>query len=146
MNICSGPAIVSTIFWAFGQGWWHLFLTWKVTHQVCLMRLFPKSRRVLSPLELILFRYWFLMRWWNCFLSQILSWRVTFVIFCCFYPSQASFANDSSDDTLDNVDVLQEQLESLPYLCRFQVAISCQVLVSNLRDNFLLNFWLDPSL
>lgn len=65
---------------------------------------------------------------------------VTFVISCCFYPSQASFANDSSDDTLDNVDVLQEQLESLPYLCRFQVAISCQVLVSNLRDNFLLNF------
>uniref|UniRef100_A0A0D9UZP0 Importin N-terminal domain-containing protein n=1 Tax=Leersia perrieri TaxID=77586 RepID=A0A0D9UZP0_9ORYZ len=43
---------------------------------------------------------------------------------------QASFANDPSDDTLDNVEVLQEQLESLPYLCRFQVATSCQVLLT----------------
>ncbi|KAL5220326.1 hypothetical protein ABZP36_025039 [Zizania latifolia] len=33
---------------------------------------------------------------------------------------QASFADDSADNPLDNVEVLQEQLESLPYLCRFQ--------------------------
>uniref|UniRef100_A0A0E0C0R2 Importin N-terminal domain-containing protein n=1 Tax=Oryza meridionalis TaxID=40149 RepID=A0A0E0C0R2_9ORYZ len=66
---------------------------------------------------------------------------------------QASFANDSSDDTLDNVDVLQEQLESLPYLCRFQVAISCQVLANampltlhrkiacSFKDQFLLQIF-----
>uniref|UniRef100_A0A0E0NYA0 Importin N-terminal domain-containing protein n=1 Tax=Oryza rufipogon TaxID=4529 RepID=A0A0E0NYA0_ORYRU len=49
---------------------------------------------------------------------------------------QASFANDSSDDTLDNVDVLQEQLESLPYLCRFQYQNS-SIYIINIMEPLL---------
>ncbi|KAF0917476.1 hypothetical protein E2562_020592 [Oryza meyeriana var. granulata] len=49
---------------------------------------------------------------------------------------QASFANDSSDDTLDNVEVLQEQLESLPYLCRFQYQNS-SIYIINIMEPLL---------
>uniref|UniRef100_A0A0D9UZN7 Importin N-terminal domain-containing protein n=1 Tax=Leersia perrieri TaxID=77586 RepID=A0A0D9UZN7_9ORYZ len=46
---------------------------------------------------------------------------------------QASFANDPSDDTLDNVEVLQEQLESLPYLCRFQLTWLVHIIAAILK-------------
>ncbi|XP_040377848.1 exportin-7-A isoform X2 [Oryza brachyantha] len=49
---------------------------------------------------------------------------------------QASFANDPSDDTLDNVEVLQEQLESLPYLCRFQYQNS-SIYIINIMEPLL---------
>ena len=47
---------------------------------------------------------------------------VAILIVCCFYPSQAILADNSLENPLDSVEVLQDQLEFLPYLCRFQVA------------------------
>ena len=35
--------------------------------------------------------------------------------------SQAGFRDDLSDNPLDNVELLQDQLDCFPYLCRFQV-------------------------
>lgn len=36
---------------------------------------------------------------------------------------QAGFPDDLSENPLDNVELLQDQLECFPYLCRFQVHI-----------------------
>jgi exportin-7 len=47
---------------------------------------------------------------------------VAFLMVCCFYPSQAILADNSLENPLDSVEILQDQLEFLPYLCRFQVA------------------------
>ncbi|RZS02668.1 hypothetical protein BHM03_00032746, partial [Ensete ventricosum] len=38
-----------------------------------------------------------------------------------FYPFQADFPDDLSEDPLDNVELLQDHLEFFPYLCRYQV-------------------------
>ncbi|PNT70346.1 exportin-7 isoform X3 [Brachypodium distachyon] len=51
---------------------------------------------------------------------------------------QASFADNSADteNPLDNVEGLQDQLESLPYLCRFQYE-SCSLLIINIMEPLL---------
>lgn len=47
---------------------------------------------------------------------------IAVLIICFFYTSQAILADSSLENPLDSVEVLQDQLEFLPYLCRFQVA------------------------
>lgn len=39
------------------------------------------------------------------------------------YNVQAGLQDDLSENPLDNVEVLQDQLDCFPYLCRFQVQI-----------------------
>ncbi|RWW68996.1 hypothetical protein BHE74_00023438 [Ensete ventricosum] len=41
-------------------------------------------------------------------------------ILLIFYPFQADFPDDLSEDPLDNVELLQDHLEFFPYLCRYQ--------------------------
>ena len=41
--------------------------------------------------------------------------------FCFIYLLQSEFSDELSEDPLDNVELLQDQLDFIPYLCRFQV-------------------------
>jgi exportin-7 len=61
----------------------------------------------------------------RCFYSYFSLKKVffTILIICCFYPSQAILADNSLENPLDSVEVLQDQLEFLPFLCRFQVSL-----------------------
>lgn len=57
-------------------------------------------------------------------ISIFKSFFFTILIICCFYPSQAILADNSLENPLDSVEVLQDQLEFLPFLCRFQVSLT----------------------
>ncbi|RRT74350.1 hypothetical protein B296_00032455 [Ensete ventricosum] len=54
-----------------------------------------------------------------------------------FYPFQADFPDDLSEDPLDNVELLQDHLEFFPYLCRYQITcfiFSCRTESQELID------------
>jgi exportin-7 len=62
------------------------------------------------------------------------------LIVCYFYPSQAILADNSLENPLDNVEVLQDQLEFLPYLSRFKVAVTSQFFITELNDFLFQTF------
>lgn len=53
-----------------------------------------------------------------------------------FDSIQAGLSDDLSEDPLDNVDLLQDQLECIPYLCRFQYEI-CSTYIMQITDPIL---------
>ncbi|THF95588.1 hypothetical protein TEA_003719 [Camellia sinensis var. sinensis] len=53
-----------------------------------------------------------------------------------FDSIQAGLSDDLSEDPLDNVELLQDQLECIPYLCRFQYEI-CSTYIMQITDPIL---------
>ncbi|KAE9465807.1 hypothetical protein C3L33_02287, partial [Rhododendron williamsianum] len=53
-----------------------------------------------------------------------------------FDSIQAGLSDDLSEDPLDNVELLQDQLESIPYICRFQYE-SCSTFIMQIMDPIL---------
>ncbi|PSS15752.1 Exportin-7 like [Actinidia chinensis var. chinensis] len=53
-----------------------------------------------------------------------------------FDSIQAGLSDDLSGDPLDNVELLQDQLECIPYLCRFQYE-SCSTFIMQITDPIL---------
>ncbi|PSS01717.1 Exportin-7 like [Actinidia chinensis var. chinensis] len=53
-----------------------------------------------------------------------------------FDSIQAGLSDDLSEDPLDNVELLQDQLECIPYLCRFQYE-SCSTFIMQITDPIL---------
>lgn len=85
-------------------------------HQVCLMNLCLKLLKVSSLQD------WILLR----FVSQIKQLpgpeRSGIIHISCFsFLLQTGLPDDISEHPLDNVDLLQDQLDCFPSLCRFQV-------------------------
>ena len=62
---------------------------------------------------------------------ELLTCSLTFLLFLC-YELQAGFPDELSENPLDNVEVLQDHLESFPYLCRFQVKLFSSFLLGPL--------------
>uniref|UniRef100_A0A2P2M004 Exportin-7 isoform X1 n=3 Tax=Rhizophora mucronata TaxID=61149 RepID=A0A2P2M004_RHIMU len=50
-----------------------------------------------------------------------------------FDSVQAEFTDDLSDNPLDNVELLQDQLDCFPYLCRFQYESSCFYIINRME-------------
>lgn len=46
-----------------------------------------------------------------------------FSLICSYSSFQASVPDDPTDHPLDKVEVLQDELDCFPYLCRFQVSL-----------------------
>ncbi|XP_047334850.1 exportin-7-A-like isoform X2 [Impatiens glandulifera] len=53
-----------------------------------------------------------------------------------FDSAQAGLPDDLSEDPLDNAELLQDQLECIPYLCRFQYG-SCSLYIMQITDPIL---------
>lgn len=51
---------------------------------------------------------------------------------------QAGFPDDLSENPLDNVELLQDQLDCFPYLCRFQVSFSTMAVACYIIFIFVL--------
>lgn len=60
---------------------------------------------------------------------------------------QAGFPDDLSENPLDNVELLQDQLDCFPYLCRFQVYYICRMclmITKFVKSNWFMNELLSP--
>lgn len=116
----SGLAAAFTTFLGCGLDWFRRFHIWRETLQACLVISCQRLSKVLSHLDLVPFRLH-----WIDFACEVAS-RVI-IISCgfrftlCYVLVLQGEVSDLSENPLDNVELLQDQLDCLPNLCRFQV-------------------------
>lgn len=54
---------------------------------------------------------------------------------------QAGLPDDLSENPLDNVELLQDQLDCFPYLCRFQVQLVQLICFIYFSASIILDLW-----
>lgn len=121
-------------------------------HPACLMNLCPRLLKDSSHQDLILCRYSetaFSEFYTGVFLKDLIFFIASFPWHILLLPMyvQAGFPDDLSENPLDNVELLQDQLDCFPYLCRFQVYYICRMclmITKFVKSNWFINELLSP--